>query len=83
MLDEVKSYARAEEEKDSDILSLQLAAEEYLTNAGVNKDYSKALYQLAIKLLVTHWNENRTLIGKADKLAFSLDSIITQLKFTQ
>jgi hypothetical protein len=54
-----------------------------MTNAGVNKDYTKELYKLAIKLLVGHWYSNRDIVGKADKLAFSLDSMILQLKYTQ
>lgn len=70
---------------DDDILiaSLQLAAEEYLLNAGVYKDYTKYLYSLAVKMLVGHWYENRSIVGKADKLAFSLDTMILQLKYTQ
>lgn len=82
-LDDLKLFLRIDG-ADEDILiqSLQLAAEEYMGNAGVNKDYSRELYKLAIKMLVGHWYENRSVIGKADKLNFSLDTIITQLKYT-
>jgi len=41
---------------------------------------------LAIKILVSHWFENRSVetIGKnTSKIAFGLDTIITQLKYTQ
>lgn len=82
-LDELKLFLRVDgEEEDELIQCLQLAAEEYLINAGVNKDYSKELYKLAVKLLVTHWYNNREVTGKADRLAFSLDTIILQLKYT-
>ncbi|MBE6043546.1 MAG: phage gp6-like head-tail connector protein [Clostridium thermopalmarium] len=82
-LDELKLFLRVDgEEEDELIQGLQLAAEEYLINAGVNKDYSKELYKLAVKLLVTHWYNNREVTGKADRLAFSLDTIILQLKYT-
>lgn len=83
-LDELKLFLRVDgEDEDTLIQGLQLGAEEYLLNAGINKDYTKELYKLAIKLLVTHWYNNREVTGKADKLAFSLDTIILQLKYTQ
>lgn len=83
-LNELKLYLRVDGDEDDSVLAdLKKAAEEYLSNAGVAKNYDKELYKLAIKLLVSHWYENRAIVGKADKLAFSLDSIILQLKYTQ
>ena len=83
-LDELKLFMRIDgDDEDTFIEGLQFAAEEYMKNAGVIKDYTKFLYTLAIKMLVGHWYENRSIIGKADKLAFSLDSMIIQLKYTQ
>ena len=83
-LEELKLFLKVDSE-DDDILigSLQLAAEEYMDNAGITKNYLKELYKLSIKLLVGHWYENREVIGKADKLAFSLGSMIIQLRYTQ
>ena len=52
-----------------------------LQNAGIKKDYQNELYNLAIKLLVIHWYENREIVGSANKLAFSLENIITQLQY--
>ena len=83
-LDELKLYLRVDiEDDDTLIAALQKSAEEYLENAGVTKDYSKELYKLAIKLLVSHWYENRDVQSEkaAAKLSFSLDTIITQLKY--
>lgn len=81
--EEIKQFLRVDgSEEDVLIESLQLAAEEYMTNAGVTKDYSKELYKLGIKLLVGHWYENRSIVGKEDKIAFSLDTIVTQLKYS-
>ncbi len=86
-LEELKLFLRIDgEEEDLLIESLKISAEEYLTNAGINKDYSKQLYKLAIKILVTHWYENREVenVGKnASKIAFGLDTIILQLKYIQ
>lgn len=86
-LEELKLFLRIDtEEEDTLIQGLQISAEEYLTNAGIKKDYSKELYKLAIKILVSHWFENRSVenIGKnTSKIAFGLDTIITQLKYTQ
>lgn len=83
-LDELKLYLRVDiADDDTLIAALQKSAEEYLENAGVTKDYSKELYKLAIKLLVSHWYENRDIQSEksAAKLSFSLDTIITQLKY--
>ena len=63
------------------ITALITSAETYLQNAGIKKDYQNELYNLAIKLLVIHWYENREVVGNAGKLAFSLDNIITQLQY--
>lgn len=83
-LEELKLFMRVDDnEEDLLIQGLQSAAEEYLLNAGVYKDYDKFLYLLAVKMLVGHWYENRSIVGKADKLAFSLDTMILQLKYTQ
>lgn len=82
MLDEVKEYLRVDgTDEDIGIQGLINAAEAYLTNAGVIKDETNELYKLAVKMLVVNWYENRQAIGKADKLAFGLDSIISQLKY--
>ena len=86
-LEELKIYLKIDDnEEDIFIKTLQTSAEEYLTNAGIIKDYSKELYKLAIKILVAHWYENREVetIGKnVTKIAFSLDVILIQLKYTQ
>ena len=86
-LEELKLFLRIDgEEEDSSIEGLQIAAEEYLTNAGIKKDYTKELYKLAIKILISHWYENRAVetVGKnVSKIPFGLDTILIQLKYTQ
>jgi uncharacterized phage protein (predicted DNA packaging) len=59
-LSELKLYQKIDSDADDDLTeSLKLAAETYLLNAGIIKDYSNELYKLAIKILTTHWSENR------------------------
>ena len=86
-LEELKLFLKIDyDEEDTFIQGLQLSAEEYLTNAGIKKDYTKELYKLAIKILVSHWYENRSVetIGKnVSKIAFGLDTILVQLKYSQ
>lgn len=86
-IEELKLFLRVDgEEEDTLIQGLQIGAEEYLSNAGIVKDYSKELYKLAIKILVSHWYENRSVetIGKnVSKIAFGLDTILIQLKYSQ
>lgn len=86
-LEELKLFLRIDgEEEDSLVEGLKIGAEEYLTNAGIKKDYTKELYKLAIKILISHWYENRAVetVGKnISKITFGLDTIIIQLKYTQ
>lgn len=83
MLEEVKQYLRIDgSEDDSFLTSLLSAAKEYITNAtGIVVDESNDLHKLAVNLLVTNWYENREPIGKAEKLAFSLESIFIQMRY--
>jgi uncharacterized phage protein (predicted DNA packaging) len=85
-LDEIKTFLRVDgTDEDGLIEGLQLGAETYLTNAGVTKDYANDLYKLAVKMLIIHWYENRMnfAIGKVEKIAFSLESIIFSIKYNQ
>lgn len=84
-LKEIKEYLRVDFEEDDILLQILIyAAEEYLLNAGIKKDYSKSLYKLAISLLVKHWYDNRDSVAigsTTKKLEFSLNSILVQLKY--
>ena len=81
---EAKKYLKFEEDytdEDSDIIALISSAEGYLKNAGCVLNAGDEVAKLAIKMLVVHWYENREPIGQGNKLAFGLQSIITQLKY--
>ena len=44
-LGDLKFFLRIDHDEEDELINgLQLSAEEYLTNAGINKDYSKELY---------------------------------------
>lgn len=83
-LDEAKEYLKVEH-NDEDILiqGLIVAAENYIKNAtGIEFDNTNELAKLAVRLLIVNWYENREInTDKANKLAFSLDVILTQLKY--
>ena len=80
MIQEIKSYMRVDEAHDDVLInSLIKSAEIYLENAGVEVKYEVELYKVAIQMLVLHWYENREIVGKADRLTFALDNILTQL----
>ncbi|MGD6992167.1 head-tail connector protein [Sutcliffiella horikoshii] len=85
-LAEVKDYLRIEQdftEEDTLLSSLLLASETYILNAThKNADKTDELFKLSQLLLVGHWHENREVVGKADQLAFSLQSILQQIKYT-
>ncbi|WP_318773059.1 head-tail connector protein [Bacillus gobiensis] len=82
-MNEAKRYLRIEEdftEEDEDVGALVSAAEKYLKNAGCLLNPDDEMAKLAVKMLTIHWYENREPIGNGDKLAFGLQSLITQLQ---
>jgi len=83
LIDDVISYARIYEDKTV-VQPLFDAAEAYLTNVMEEKDNAKnetnPLFCLSVKILVSHWYDNREPVGKADKLSYGLEAIITQLQ---
>jgi len=85
-LNEVKDYLRIEQdftEEDTLLSSLLLASQNYILNAThKNADKTDELFKLSQMLLIGHWYENREVVGKADQLAFSLQSILQQIKYT-
>lgn len=87
MTEEVKDYLKLDEDTDErELNALIRSAEIFIKNTGVNiteELKQNELYKLAIKILVTHWHENREPVGKADVLPFSLTSIIVQLKYCE
>lgn len=83
MLEGVKEYLRIDGvEEDTFLNSLIFASKEYIKNAsGIAVDETNDLHKLAVYLLVAHSYENRLPIGEGDQLAFSLESILTQMKY--
>ena len=83
MLQEVKNFLRIDGvEEDTFLSSLISAAKIYIKNAtGVVVDELNDLHKLAVNLLVANSYENRLPIGKDEKLAFSLESVILQIKY--
>ncbi len=85
-LEELKVFLRIDGNEEDNILSSFLtSAKQYLLNAGVKEDEENSLYRLAINMLVCGWYENRnpTDPGANNTQAFSLKSIVTQLKCSQ
>jgi uncharacterized phage protein (predicted DNA packaging) len=83
-VDNVKLFLRIDGTDDDAMLQgLMNAAQSYIANAvGADVDTTSDLYELACKLLISHWYENREPVGSASALAFSLDSILMQLRYT-
>ena len=86
-LDEAKQFLRLETDftdEDEFINSLIMAAEQYIKNAtGKAFDNTNQLAVLAVKLLISHWYDNRQIdtSNNVSKLNFSLDCILTQLTY--
>ncbi|WP_131102273.1 head-tail connector protein [Bacillus sp. SYJ] len=82
-LEEAKKYLRVDgDEEDNLITSFVIAAEMYIKNAtSKNVNLKSELAKLAARILIAHWHENREAVGKAEQLAFSLQSILVQLQY--
>ena len=80
-LEDVQNYCAA----DEDLTPYITAAEQYLTNAGIQQDETKALYVLAVEMLVTTWYDNRNTVPSENNIPqpYGLAGIINQLKLTQ
>lgn len=74
-----------EEDYDSLVFEILInGAKGYLKNAGVPKaNQNKALYKLAVALLVSHWWDNGQVVTDVNNqpLKYSLSYIISQLKY--
>ncbi|BDR82552.1 head-tail connector protein [Clostridium tetani] len=89
-LNEVKEYLRIDEEdEDSTLSSLLFAAKSYIKNGTgltenmIKDDETLELYKLCLKILISHWYENRAIETTGPnfhKLSFSLESILLQLE---
>lgn len=84
-LQELKDFLRVDTNcDDKQIESMKLAAEIYLKNSGSQVyAYDNELYKLAIKMLVSHWYDNRQIveINETSPLFYSLRHIMMQLKY--
>ncbi|MDZ4456737.1 head-tail connector protein [Bacillus cereus] len=82
-LEEAKKYLRVDGNEEDDLIaSFVIAAEIYIKNAtSKNVDLKSELAKLAARILIAHWYENREPVGKAEQLAFSLQSILVQLQY--
>jgi uncharacterized phage protein (predicted DNA packaging) len=83
-LEDAKIFLRVDGNDDDALIQALIdASVEYLANAaGSNVDTSSKVYDQAQRILVVHWYENREPIGQANVLAYSLESMILQLRYT-
>lgn len=90
-LNEAKSYLRAGNDEDDLINSLILAAAQYINGKTgktkiiieeVEQDISTdELYNLACKLIIAHWYENRgvEIAGTLTKITHSVDALVNHI----
>lgn len=87
-LEEIKNFVKIDNDDEDDFLNtLEVTAEQYLNNAGVDittlTDADKNLAKLYILVLCNDWYNNRNLmedIKVSNKTRFTLQSIMLQLK---
>ena len=81
-LKKAKSYLRIDYEEDAEFIkSLIIASKIYLENS-CGEFSTNELTDLAQLILIEHWNDNRTLVGKVnDTVKHSVDAIIFQIRY--
>lgn len=83
LIDQAMAYAHVEETKEA-VQPIFDAAESYIINAMEQKDKTvneqNPVYCLAVEMLFAHWYDNREPVGNASKIAYGLESLITQLQ---
>ncbi|HYH05377.1 MAG TPA: head-tail connector protein [Bacillota bacterium] len=82
-IDELKLYIKVDNtEEDNLISAFRTAAIDYIQQA-TGKTYAEnsEVWNLAIKLLVRHWYENRVaeVPGSLSKVSYSVDSLINHI----
>ena len=91
-LEQMKQYLRLEPddtEEDALIEGLLLSAEEYIKNATGFRFEGNAIdipeiAKLIVKLLVSHWYENRSIEipQNTNKISFAVDALLVQLTYS-
>lgn len=78
----IKNYCRID--SDEDISDLISAAETYIINAIEVKDKAEMennpIFVLACEMLISHWHDNRAVIGQSEEIPFGVEAIISQLQ---
>lgn len=81
-IDKIKNYCRIDSTED--ISDLVDASETYIINAIEVKDKlvmeSNPLFILACEMLISHWHDNKGIIGQQSSIPFGVDCIISQLQ---
>lgn len=81
-LEELKQFLKVDS-NDLDVVltGYQAAAEEYLSNAGVVKDYSKSLYKITVTVICGKLLEDPSLLNQKDGLnSIGLTAFIAQMR---
>jgi hypothetical protein len=72
------------EDETANAVAAQLAAEVYLTNAGVTKDYANPLYkQVVVSIVAKMLDQPDLLTNLTESTGFTLVGLIHQLRLAQ
>lgn len=86
-LSEIKQFLKIDNnDQDAVLTTCQAAAEQYLTNTGITKDYTNALYKVVVIAIMGAMFENPTITdikSVENTSGIALNAIITQLRICQ
>ena len=79
---QAKLYCRIDnDEEDSLIEKLIQVADEYIKTACGNYNPNTPKAELCQSILVNHWYENRSATGNTKGLKYSIDNLLTQIRY--
>ncbi|CQR73307.1 hypothetical protein SOV_50900 [Sporomusa ovata DSM 2662] len=86
-LDELKQFLKVDgTDLDVVLTGYQAAAEAYLLNTGIAKDYTNALYKTLVTIFCGVLLENPTLLevkGGIDSIGITFNALVAQLRLSQ
>lgn len=82
LLNDVKRYLRVDDYTEDEVIQGMIdAAKQYIqTGTGVTFDETNARHLLTLKMIVTHWYDNRGLVGNTTELPFTVTAQLLQIE---
>lgn len=82
--EDIKEYLRIDFDDDDNIIDLLIITAKQYIKDTTEKEYNDndKIYELCLKMLVSHWYENRNAIGNnVNEVPYSITNLLTILSY--